>query len=438
MTVKPLALLRAALVARRDAQAPTTPGAAARPPTPSVRQRFAVDELSRGRGAALRSPTAAAKLGQTAPASGLPVDPSTPVAALPAFAEKGPKLERGAKGPEVLLLQQTLSALGYDPGPLDGKFGQGTERAVKQYQRDQGLSADGVVGARTRSALASETLERTPGAEGPDGAAGPGEATPVTSPYGAWTDDALLAVDPKALPPAEQRAYYDEAYQRAANVYFGCVAKKPHNLSKISDADFERLSAFAGKLGLEVHRDGRVWGRERERPIFTASGGDLPPQGYDLAIDQWCLTLPGDERYESGRLPANSRYAPADGKTRCDVFVRDVIHAVLGEVIPANSANRIYEWMTGPEGEAAGWIEIDAATAQQMANEGQMVIAARHKDTETKQSGHVQVIRPQNPNRDEDPALQPPVAAQAGKTAYGYDEASKGMSRGTIKYFYHP
>ena len=81
---------------------------------------------------------------------------------------------------------------------------------------------------------------------------------------------------------------------------------------------------------------------------------------------------------------------------------------------------------------------MDAAAAQHMANEGNVVVAARHKDEEKKQSGHVQVIRPQNPERDQNPPLKTPVAAQAGKSAYGYDEASKGMSQGTIRYFYHP
>ncbi|MDP1827101.1 MAG: peptidoglycan-binding protein [Archangium sp.] len=123
---------------------------AAATPTASGVRRLQVDELSRGRGAALRSPAAAAKLGvmhtvQYAPAR-------APVA----LSAKGPKLEEGATGDEVRKLQQTLIALGYDPGPVDGKFGRGTGKAVKQYQKDHALTQDGVVGPRTRRSMAGE------------------------------------------------------------------------------------------------------------------------------------------------------------------------------------------------------------------------------------------------------------------------------------------
>jgi peptidoglycan hydrolase-like protein with peptidoglycan-binding domain len=36
-----------------------------------------------------------------------------------------------------------------DPGPIDGSFGPRTESAVRAYQTQQGLTADGIVGDRT-------------------------------------------------------------------------------------------------------------------------------------------------------------------------------------------------------------------------------------------------------------------------------------------------
>jgi N-acetylmuramoyl-L-alanine amidase len=60
-------------------------------------------------------------------------------------------LRRGARGREIVDLQTKLSALGYDLGNrgIDGIFGHRTELAVRQFQRDLGILADGVVGTIT-------------------------------------------------------------------------------------------------------------------------------------------------------------------------------------------------------------------------------------------------------------------------------------------------
>jgi peptidoglycan hydrolase-like protein with peptidoglycan-binding domain len=54
----------------------------------------------------------------------------------------------------VLALQQQLSELGYWLGTPDGAFGSLTQQAVWALQKSAGLSRDGVVGPRTRAALA--------------------------------------------------------------------------------------------------------------------------------------------------------------------------------------------------------------------------------------------------------------------------------------------
>src|SRR4051812_32144241 len=74
--------------------------------------------------------------------SKLPADPQTP------------RLARGATGASVSALQKGLKAYSAqnaaaDPGAIDGDFGPRTEAAVRAYQSDRGVSADGVVGDRT-------------------------------------------------------------------------------------------------------------------------------------------------------------------------------------------------------------------------------------------------------------------------------------------------
>ena len=65
------------------------------------------------------------------------------------------KLRAGDHGPAVLALQQQLTALGYWLGKPDGHFGDLTQQAVYALQKAADLQRDGVVGAKTRAALAA-------------------------------------------------------------------------------------------------------------------------------------------------------------------------------------------------------------------------------------------------------------------------------------------
>ena len=63
-------------------------------------------------------------------------------------------LSRGDTGRRVLELQERLTALGYWLGEPDGVFGSLTQQAVFALQKAAGIRRDGVVGPRTRAALA--------------------------------------------------------------------------------------------------------------------------------------------------------------------------------------------------------------------------------------------------------------------------------------------
>lgn len=64
-------------------------------------------------------------------------------------------LKRGMQGTDVQELQTDLMSLGYSLPKFgaDGDFGKETEAAVKLFQDDRGIEADGVVGADTITAL---------------------------------------------------------------------------------------------------------------------------------------------------------------------------------------------------------------------------------------------------------------------------------------------
>ena len=60
---------------------------------------------------------------------------------------------RGSTGSTVSEIQTRLKNWGYYSGKVDGIFGSGTEAAVKKVQAKNGLTADGIVGPATLSAL---------------------------------------------------------------------------------------------------------------------------------------------------------------------------------------------------------------------------------------------------------------------------------------------
>ena len=64
-----------------------------------------------------------------------------------------PTLRRGSEGEAVAELQALLNAKYGFSLKIDGKFGKATEAAVKEFQQKNGLTADGVVGAKTWKAL---------------------------------------------------------------------------------------------------------------------------------------------------------------------------------------------------------------------------------------------------------------------------------------------
>ncbi len=68
-----------------------------------------------------------------------------------------PTIKRGDKGPDVKLCQELLNGKGYSTS-IDSDFGPSTEKQVKQFQKDNGLTSDGVVGSKTWNALEKADL----------------------------------------------------------------------------------------------------------------------------------------------------------------------------------------------------------------------------------------------------------------------------------------
>lgn len=66
----------------------------------------------------------------------------------------------GSSGEEVKQIQKKLKDWGYYNGSVDGVYGSKTVEAVKSFQKKNGLTADGVAGDRTLSALGITSSSR--------------------------------------------------------------------------------------------------------------------------------------------------------------------------------------------------------------------------------------------------------------------------------------
>ena len=81
------------------------------------------------------------------------IDPANAPTATPLI------LKMGVAGDEVTRLQTQLKTLGYYTGEVDGQYGQGTALAVKLFQDQQGLIADGLAGSDTLTSLYSGSAD---------------------------------------------------------------------------------------------------------------------------------------------------------------------------------------------------------------------------------------------------------------------------------------
>ena len=66
-----------------------------------------------------------------------------------------PVLKKGSRGDYVLHWQKFLNQNGFYCGKEDGKFGDNTEKAVKQYQISKGLVPDGIIGKKTWASISN-------------------------------------------------------------------------------------------------------------------------------------------------------------------------------------------------------------------------------------------------------------------------------------------
>lgn len=79
--------------------------------------------------------------------------------------------------PDIEPFQSMLQDLGYYGGKVDGKYGNVTRDAVKKFQKDNGLTEDGVIGVGPKSETGPALFRSWSSRKGMDGALSPGAET---------------------------------------------------------------------------------------------------------------------------------------------------------------------------------------------------------------------------------------------------------------------
>ena len=104
--------------------------------------------------------------------------------ALPQTGYGASTLREGSRSDAVRILQENLALLDYYEGNVTGSYGRLTKEAVRRFQRDNDLSADGVAGPRTFERLNALLTD------------GSGKETPIVTPPASQTSAGTDAKTP--------------------------------------------------------------------------------------------------------------------------------------------------------------------------------------------------------------------------------------------------
>jgi peptidoglycan hydrolase-like protein with peptidoglycan-binding domain len=111
-------------------------------------------------------------------------------------------LQKGDQGYEVRALQTRLSALGYYTKALADNYGAGTYAAMRQFEKTNRLSVDGMASVHDQQLLFSSLARANDGTAGSSGgsdAAATPSPTPASSGSGTGKWGALIDLDPDVL-----------------------------------------------------------------------------------------------------------------------------------------------------------------------------------------------------------------------------------------------
>jgi hypothetical protein len=184
----------------------------------------------------------------------------------------------------------------------------------------------------------------------------------------------------------------------------------------------------------------------------AAFGGPVSAAGEKLgkALDQMDV----EQHWISGAIvdwrrgePTGKPVTDGDKHTHCSQFAAAACDR-LGIYLlhpPEHSsimlANAQYDWLSSGGGRRRGWSPVpDGITAQNLANQGRVVVAV-HQNPDSTKHGHIAIIRP-SPKSDAEIMADGPQVIQAGGTNHnsttlkqGFGNHPGAFKNGEIRFF---
>lgn len=232
------------------------------------------------------------------------------------------QLYNGSSGADVKKMQEALIAAGYDVGSTgaDGIYGQNTQRAVRQYQQDNGLSVDGIAGDQTLGRLyQGGTAPTAPAATGTDtqtvqqSSPVSGMSTGVssssagglgsTAPYSTSADAAYQRAIEALRTVEGQAPSYDPGYDgQLAELYQRIVSRPKFNYDLNADMLYKQYRQQYTDLGRLAMQDtmgqaagltggyGSSYGQavgQQQYDAYLQRLNDVIPDLYDRAYNAW-------------------------------------------------------------------------------------------------------------------------------------------------------
>ncbi|MCM3760136.1 peptidoglycan-binding protein [Alkalihalobacillus oceani] len=180
-------------------------------------------------------------------------------------------LRIGSKGQAVKELQQRLADLGFYKSAADGIFGNGTAGAVKQFQQQQGITVDGIVGPQTlralqspASSLTASVVSKEPPSVQPKPATPQEKEKPTAQPEAPGTTMLKFGARGQAVSDLQTQLKRIGLFNQAVTGYYGTVTE-------------QSVKAFQRQQGLTV--DG-IAGPKTLEKLNTAAGktGETPQE----------------------------------------------------------------------------------------------------------------------------------------------------------------
>lgn len=274
--------------------------------------------------------------------------------ALAVLAATPATLRPTATGADVQRLQRLLAGKGYQVAQ-DGKFGAGTEAAVKAFQTANGLTADGVVGARTWQLLMGSQSQTQVGRP-----AAPTSGTQAQAPISGPSSGATLTLRVNARGPEVMEL------QQLLNA-------KGYNVGtpdgKFGSGTLAQVQRFQASLGMEA--DGVVGRRTWEALRGTSSIDTPPPSTGSRSAPRYFIfaSATGSAGVRNGEISARD-VEETVAKYGSNVLIGIDTGSDYQSIVRAakDKGARLNAYVEGPGGATAGdWDEGEVQRTMQRA-----------------------------------------------------------------------